>query len=1008
MSQKTYRISGRVTDHKTKEGVAGLRVEAWDKDLIFNDLVGSAVTDEQGAFEMQFDEPYFRELFLDRRPDLFFKVFLGDKLIKSTEDSILWNVNKPNIEVVIEVDLPATEPEPKPLIVRGQVVLEDGTPLPGVTVRAFDQDLRHEETLGKTVTDEAGFYGITYTAEQFRRVEKGSADLIVRAFNADEKLLAASPTLFNAPAVATIDLVVGASVAGLPSEYERLLEELEPLLADMSVEGIRVPTLNERFADLNSDDIDFLTGETGIERQRIEVLTQAARLRKQGHAEGFELPAGVFYGLAREGLPLDLSALYTHSPQAQRDALNHALADNIIPAMLEDGLDRILADLQKLIAGHALKTPPIDGGHSLGDLLNLTLPLPEKQASLLALYTSHDGPSEDFWKNLRQQPDFQAPGLVDGIQRNLQLGMLTQNHVPLIQELQRTHQVTSLRDLAKLNTEDWKALINTAVDGKPIGIPPGVVGANHDEQVSNYVNGIAGLLQAVFSTATIAQIVAKSPDIKLDPSIRENVSRFFSNSPDFDFRTTRVDDYLANNAETAFQGIAEKDRPQVVNYAKRLGRLLQVSTGPEVMPALMNSRFNSAYAIANTPRAAFVAEMKDALGSQQQALAAYDRAQRVYAGALHVYTQLYQAVNDVQPFVLNASTAAVKEVLLKQSPTWTELFGSLDLCDCKDCRSVLSPAAYFVDVLHLLEKSIPNQDSQTPFDVLLERRPDLEYIKLNCENTNTPIPYVDLVNEVLESYVVYGKALPVITTNVPPPLDPMIFIKPNDSSDDITADELAANPENINVTAYETLKGAVHPLTLPYNQPMEVARVYLEHLGSSRYEVMRTFQTAGIPADLDIACEYLGISPELRDILTSVAIKVPPDNLRDYNLRDFYGYGQTEHTPNLQPPLQQDSTGPDVIALQRLLNSAGPNRLLTVDGVFDKNTTDAVTAFQQSHGLPQTGNVDAATWAALDTVEEIWLAYLAQIPEFLIVRELATWKWWICSKPASSTLISRP
>ncbi len=31
------------------------------------------------------------------------------------------------------------------------------------------------------------------------------------------------------------------------------------------------------------------------------------------------------------------------------------------------------------------------------------------------------------------------------------------------------------------------------------------------------------------------------------------------------------------------------------------------------------------------------------------------------------------------------------------------LFGSLDFCECQDCCSILSPAAYFVDLLHFLD-----------------------------------------------------------------------------------------------------------------------------------------------------------------------------------------------------------------------------------------------------------------------------------------------------------------
>ena len=105
MFEKIFHIQGRVTDSHSGQGIADLRVEAWDKDLLFNDLVGSAITDEQGAFQMQFDETYFRELFLDCQPDLFFRVFRENVLIKSTENSVMWNVQTTEIPVAIEVDL---------------------------------------------------------------------------------------------------------------------------------------------------------------------------------------------------------------------------------------------------------------------------------------------------------------------------------------------------------------------------------------------------------------------------------------------------------------------------------------------------------------------------------------------------------------------------------------------------------------------------------------------------------------------------------------------------------------------------------------------------------------------------------------------------------------------------------------------------------------------------------------------------------------------------------------
>jgi hypothetical protein len=71
MEERTFRISGHVVDQHN-QGIEGLRIEAWDKDLIYNDLVGNATTLDEGAFEISCRESSFREHFGDRKPDLFF------------------------------------------------------------------------------------------------------------------------------------------------------------------------------------------------------------------------------------------------------------------------------------------------------------------------------------------------------------------------------------------------------------------------------------------------------------------------------------------------------------------------------------------------------------------------------------------------------------------------------------------------------------------------------------------------------------------------------------------------------------------------------------------------------------------------------------------------------------------------------------------------------------------------------------------------------------------------
>ncbi len=817
----------------------------------------------------------------------------------------------------------------KPFLVQGQVRQNDGTPLTRVIVQAYDRDLRSRQFLHQCHTDKIGHYEIRYSAEQFQRAEKGTADLVLLVVNPnDEKdVLLESPTFFNAPIVATIDLVVDRYANKNLSEYERMVNDLQDVL-----EGVAL-------ADLTKDDISFLTNETGISEQYLTFLMLSARLGQQT-----ELPPEAFYGLARENLPTDLPALLALSYNMLRQALEAAFKDNIIPARLSDELDEILERLQQLSVKYALQDPQKQEKTPLGALLDVALPSADLQKSFVSLSLQHDGPPEDFWKQLRGQPEFQGAGVVDDLQLTLQMGVLTLNNAALIQAVRQNGQIHAMPDLAMLDVADWEALIRKTGDD---AIPDAVHGSTPDEKVKNYANSIVTLLKGAFPTifvckglvqapaidlALVRQVRQRNPqldvsaplpanldwgsmsaddraratasldalrqEIKMFPAlqrqpgfspneqlnatggfqnpIRQGVTQFLTNAADFDLRSTNIDTYVAEHADQSFAGINAADHQVVLDSLKAIQRVARVAPRYEQVAALMGAGLHSAHDIADASPETFTAQYRDTLGGETAAQMVYANAERVRDMTTLIYMNVRQTVHDNPLRVMNHSGPVL-------DPTLTSLFGNQDFCDCEDCRSVYSPAAYFVDLLHFLDPKVWHASAPKPLDVLLQHRPDLQYIQLTCENTNTLTPYVDLVNEILESYIHHNGAAafnqwdPASHTSLPQP----------------TADELSVHPvyltsdsKQSHDVASNKISQAVYPLSLPYNRPLEVMRTYLDFIGSSRYEVMQTFQRNNAPSDSAIAYEYLKLSKKESEILLDI----------HSSPQRYYGYDGTSST----------------------------------------------------------------------------------------------------------------
>ncbi|HEV2472263.1 MAG TPA: Tc toxin subunit A, partial [Chthonomonadales bacterium] len=214
--------------------------------------------------------------------------------------------------------------------------------------------------------------------------------------------------------------------------------------------------------------------------------------------------------------------------------------------------------------------------------------------------------------------------------------------------------------------------------------------------------------------------------------------------------------------------------------------------------------------------------------------------------AAQLFGQYSAGLNNGLPRVMGAAPGPSEQL-----PNWSSLFGSPDFCACSDCLSVLSPAAYLVDLLNqFADAYISNGGGKKGAELIFARRPDINTLQLSCENTNTTLPYIDLVNELLEDAVSPGTA------------------QPHDSTDGDTGD-LGAAPEYLNQEAYTVLAGELFPWTLPFDLGLSQARSYLGDLNVQRFDLMHAFMAspgAADPTDAALtngdaaAMESLGLS----------------------------------------------------------------------------------------------------------------------------------------------------
>ncbi|KAJ8108287.1 hypothetical protein OPT61_g8277 [Boeremia exigua] len=353
-------------------------------------------------------------------------------------------------------------------------------------------------------------------------------------------------------------------------------------------------------------------------------------------------------------------------------------------------------------------------------------------------------------------------------------------------------------------------------------------------------------------TATIAGIVQEDKVVipNDDPVVKEHTLTVLSRMGSADLSTNSPHTVLRQQPKLLAK-IPSEHRVAVVENINTLARTQTVARSPPALEAMMNNGLTSAVSIAKAP----MMELKSIM-SHDDAVFAKSTANKVILQNQMLLASLVDRVKTQTPGLVgpsddrDARRLRIKDAFRNRglNPNLEDLFDSADQTDADENTTVYSPASYFVDLLMYLRSnnldgkispdvSRSGEDDSyrgTALEVFFRRRPDLQDLELTPANTSALLPYIDLVNEVMESFV----------THLPEYIAHPSGQSPIDSFNVATqnSDDLLSQPQNVRMDAYRHLAGAVYPPTLPYHQPVDAQRAFLSFLGTSRAEVLNAFR----------------------------------------------------------------------------------------------------------------------------------------------------------------------
>jgi hypothetical protein len=788
-------------------------------------------------------------------------------------------VDKENATAREEIDLHvgiASKPK-KQLWLEGRIVMEDGREADDIRLRLYRRNFGGELVLLKeTKTVEGGRYSFAYDPAD----KAMSLEIHAVPNKGDERVLSKPLNDISGEDRTAINLVAPAALKPLDPEYQRLTSALVSLLDDDDLTQLaNAEETTER------QDITVLNRATGWDARLIALTATTERLAKD-----VGLNSEALYGLLRAGLPTDKRLLAQLEPDAVEMTLKK-MRDKRIVQIDDDHITEFktkfteFADMTRL-------TMPVPGSRSTyGELLHASQLPEDLQSKFASVYLNHHGDSAHLWEEARKK------GLNDNeigkLQLQGKLAFLAGNSAAMTARLLNEKGLKDPGDLAEqgfYDAAEWKKEVikkalgredipedpwaNSLKDAQrkelekklDVVIPPSYAGGTVEVRLDAYAEDMARKVRLSYPTHVLGHLLENDKHFKLSSGHTATIKLLKqATSQGFRLGETPVSMFLQSNPDLG-SDLDQADRHTAAEHLKTMQRVYQITPCNEAMPVLMSLGMKSAFDVTAYPEAQFISLFNAKYQEIWKKPAPVTLPGLIIRKAKQVSSVTYNLFAivkklDSEPSVMAISGTAGQQEraklalkgALKNLPTMESLFGSMDYCECEHCRSVLSPAAYLVDLLQFVDTepgvwgnflaqwktkhggepyqsdwnkkpdgTERKEEERKPYDALIERRPDLPHIPLTCENTHTALPYIDIVNEILEYYVANGK----------------LAKEAAHDTGDATAAELLAEPQQVVREAYDELQKARYPLNLPFDLWIETVRKFCDYFEMPLHRVL--------------------------------------------------------------------------------------------------------------------------------------------------------------------------